>query len=1827
MNDRIRSHLSVWIFVCLLVVGPTFVIADEPGVFQVGAARVDITPDYPIRLNGFAVRKTESEGVSQRIFARALAISDGEAPPLVLLTVDSLGVRLPMVDALAATLLREAQIPRENVALTFTHTHSAPKVNGASDNIFAEPISAEHQQHIDRYTDQLAASLESVALRAIQQRRPATLRWGIGKVQFSKNRRTPGGPVDHALPVMLVEDVASRKVRAVYVSYACHAVTLSFNRVDGDWPGYAAQMLERHYPDAIGLVAIGAGSDMNPISGVTGDKVDVAQRQGAEIADEVRRLVKEGPLQPLSAPLRAVYKTIPVQLDRIPTRDELQAMIDAGGPAGYNASTQLARLDRGEQLLTAIRYPVQTWSWGEDLCMVFLAGEVCVDYSLRLKRQFDRNRFWLNGYSNDFCAYIPSERLLKEGGYGGGAEIPYFALPAKLRSGVEQQIVDEVQRQVPESFLTPPGTQGLPPLSPAMSLRQMKTHDHLRVELVAAEPLVADPVAIDFGADGRLWVAEMSDYGRGVYEEFPGTGRVRWLVDHDGDGRFDTAQTFLDGLRFPTDVKCWRDGLLICDAPNVLFARDTDGDRVADQVETLLSGFEVRNAQARVNSLRWGLDNYLYGACGLFGGEITSHRTGEKVSATSRDFRFDPDSGFFEAASGRTQQGRCRNDWGDWFGCSNGTLIKFFPTDDRMYRNPLVRPPPSEAAVATGKGADELRIDHPLVRFELSGAPGRATSACGLTIYRDSWLGEAYRDNAFTCEPVHQSIHRLILRRVADGYRGERPPEETDREFLISTDQWFRPVQARTGPDGALWIVDMYRYVIEHSRWIPKQTLAELDVLAGQRRGRIYRVVPTTGRTLRTEWGRLNQSSPQQLAELLSSPNGTLRDMCHQQLMWLPDVPDETVNRIADLARSHANPRVRLQALSVLDGIDGGRGETMDRETLMDALADEQNDVVRRAVRIAGTRLGDSELSDAIWEARRRDDLRLRCEVAFAFARSTESNAAKRLAELAVNYPNDERLQLTVKSAVTRDNVDAIVRHVMQADPATRDSKSFSQMLSYCVSIGDSATVAFVLRSALERSESPTDRLRTLSHLLDAADRQAPELSAAQRQTLRPPLAALWRIANDRLEDALDDSADADAVASADLLAAISFLGRRRGACSRQLLPAADQPLWLRISQLLDARLPPEVQLAALRAMADAGDSTGDGATGGAAMLLNRVDRVGAEMQRQVLSALLARPSWTRQLLKSIEAQRFPVSLLDASQRQQLLTHPQPDVQQFAKRVLNSGISADRRAVMQPYREALVELAQQNGRLPAEHVRKGGEIFEKACSKCHRVEGKGYVVGPDLMALSNRDPLTLLQAVLDPNREVDARYVSWIVAQADGRTATGLLVEESSTSITLREPEGKEHVILRSDIAQLRSSQQSLMPEGLEKDLSPVELSYVIAYLSSLRGPFKSFDGNRPEVVREVDGEWRLLASVGEIRGDAIRFERPFQNVGYWHEQGDHVTWRVNIAESGRFDVYLDWSCDAAAAGNPFAIEVGASRIVGRAESTGGWDRYRQELVGRLELAAGTHQLVVRPTAAVRGALFDLREVRLVPAGTATEFERVGNPSTDAPVALPRYPPEIAPFLLDESQTVQRRVEVIDRRPGMGPEVVRRLAATLQESDFGNEEEYRRIPWIWRVAIACGKRNDGGELRDLLEVSLPETNEPLRHWQAVVIGGGIINGLTQVDTWPDRRLAEILDRNPQLRARWEHALKASTQMADDDTVRTGTRYDALRMIAMLPWEDSRTQLTKYLASESRELQMGAISGLGDVRRVEAVELLKQALPQLEERNKRLAEEAIQRLPR
>ena len=469
------------------------------------------------------------------------------------------------------------------------------------------------------------------------------------------------------------------------------------------------------------------------------------------------------------------------------------------------------------------------------------------------------------------------------------------------------------------------------PKGPPESLACLKVREGFRVELVCAEPLVSDPIAIDWDAAGRLWVVEMGDYPQGQDGpqgqngpqggnggEFT-HGRIRVLEDSDHDGKYDRSTVFLDDLGFPTGVMPWRRGILITCAPEILYAEDTNGDGKADLREVLFQGFVEGNPQHRVNALRWGLDNWIYGANGDSGGTISSAKTGAQVDIHARDFRIRPETGEIQTQSGMAQYGRCRDDWGNWFGGRNLQPLWHCALEDHyLRRNPFLIPPdPCVDLMDPPTCPRVYPISSALPRFNELWTLNRFTSSCGIEIYRDSLFGPGFSHSCFICEPTHNLVNHSVLTPRGTSFIARRAPEELQSEFLASSDHWFRPVQVRTGLDGALWVVDMYRLVIEHPDYIPAKWHPQLDFYAGRGMGRIYRVLPVGTEPRKFE--SLDRLTTSQLVEALDDPNGPRRDLIQQSLIERND--PSAKQPLERLAVQGARPQSRLTALCTLEGL------------------------------------------------------------------------------------------------------------------------------------------------------------------------------------------------------------------------------------------------------------------------------------------------------------------------------------------------------------------------------------------------------------------------------------------------------------------------------------------------------------------------------------------------------------------------------------------------------------------------------------------------------------------------------------------------------------------------------------------------------------------------------------------------------------------------------------------------------------------------------------------------------------------------------------------
>ena len=1493
-----------------------------PQVYSVGVSKVDVTPSYPVRLHGFGFRRTESEGVKQRIWVKALAIGDKD--PFVLVTADNLGVPRRMTESVAAKLAPNG-VARERLCICATHTHTAPMLVGIAPTIFGMDLKPEEQAHVEQYTKEFEQAVVRAAEAALADRKPSILTWGVGSLGFSINRRTKGGPVDHDLPAMFIKD-QSGKVRATLSSYACHCVTLSFNQISGDWAGCAAELIETMFPGSVALLAVGCGADSNPSTGVTGANWAAAEQQGREYAAEIKRL-SNGYLAPLMGSMSAQCKRLSLPLADLPTTEQWAKKAAEKGAVSHHARVQQKRLAAGAPLKTAVDYEVCAWKWGDQLTIAFLPGEVVVDYSLRLKKELDARRLWLNAYTNDDPCYIPSERVLKEGGYEGEFAMVYYDLPTKFRAGLEQPIVDAVKECAGESMRAPFDSRKVQtaPRSPQQSLSSIKVGKDFEVDLVAAEPLVIDPVAIAFGPDGRLWVAEMNDYPSGQSPREPG-GRIRVLEATNKDGVFDKATTFLSGIPFPTGVTVWRNGVLVCAAPDILYAEDTDGDGKADKVRKLFTGFATHNFQARVNSLEYGLDGWVYGSCGLTGGDIRNER-GQVVRLGRRDFRCKPDEGIIEPAAGSTQQGRVRNDFGDWFGCDNTNLAWHYPLPiERMARNPHTTLPVNRVFVPD-PAASKLFPASAMQMFALSGAIGNATAACGIGIYRDLRWGIEYWNNLYTCEPVHNAVHRIQLEPQGSTYVGRRPAEEANREFMAAADPWMRPVQVRTGTDGALWVVDMYRYVIEHPMWIPPEERAKHDLRAGSTMGRLYRIrkrgQPATA---------LPSWSSRDAASMIANDNGAIRDLAMQQLLW--DDRKDVAPSLRLLAGTTHVPVQGMQALCTVAAL-GEFGLLRDRakEGGM-ALVD------RHLVRFLSEAFADSpETLPALLKAATKTQPYLvsgplLIEVAVSLGKIKGDAAAEGLVRLALRPDADQFLRAAVLSSITAGNAAKATERALALNAPPDFVRA---LVASAVGYGRESQLGFLAK--LDDS-SGANTFAALEGLLQGLKRK-------RQPSAVSGLPAAMKYA---VETACDSKGAVD----------------RRVGCIRLFghLPATCDLESNALAKLLRTEEPAAVKSAAIEAAGRIGSTTALKA------LVANWTRLSPMQRRATLDVLLQTSSGIEVLMTVLESKIVPAAELDAARRNRLLQQSPTNFRDRAAKIFES-LLKNRDVALAAYKS----VDHQHG-----DAARGKAVFAKNCAGCHRLDDVGFAVGPDLATVALKPPAYLLMEILDPNRNLDARYIGYNVLTADGRTLSGLLAGETDSSISLLGQDGKQMDLLRSDIERIAATGKSLMPEGLEQQIPPAQMSDLLAYLRHRLPPAKSFNGNTPKLIAMEDGHYALVARLAELRGPSIQFTVPQFAIEYWQSLEDFAAWNVDGAKPGRYRVEFEYGCPDSAAGNAFLLESDGDRLSGKIASTGGWETYKRTPVGELKLNGGRNRITMKPSGpGLKEALMDLRAIYLTP--------------------------------------------------------------------------------------------------------------------------------------------------------------------------------------------------------------------------------------------------------
>lgn len=1079
--------------------------------------------------------------------------------------------------------------------------------------------------------------------------------------------------------------------------------------------------------------------------------------------------------------------------------------------------------------------------------------------------------------------------------------------------------------------------------SPDEALKTIVVPAGFKMELVAAEPLIVDPVAFDWGPDGRLWVVEMRDYPRGIDEHGKPGGRVKVLTDKDGDGRYDEARLFLDNLPFPTGIKVWRKGVLITAAPEIVYAEDTDGDGQADVKKTLYKGFGEGNQQHRVNGLRWGLDGWLYVGNGDSGGKIRSLLSNTEVEISGRDLRIRPDIGDVDPISGQTQFSLCFDDFGNRFGGNNSQPVwHYLLEDDHLRRNPLVRPPAIKREISNTPGAAKIfPLSKTVTRFNDYHAANRFTSACGIEIYRDHYLGKEFAGNSFVCEPVHNLVHREVINRNGLSFQSQRANSEQESEFLASTDHWFRPVMARTGPDGTLYIADMYRLVIEHPTWIPEDWQRQLNLRAGDDKGRIYRVVRADQPPPKLE--RLDKLTTDQLVQELQSPSGTRRDLAQQLLFWRNDQQAEAPLR-ALLKEAPATTQVHaLWTLAQL--------RKLRLDDVAAALRHKEPNVQQQAARLAASYFpGDKKLGEELVRLADSEHLAVQFAIAQALWRWSDEPAALALAKLAAQHVDNPLMQAAVLCSLDSKKLPVFWEQISQ-HPQVHGK--LREPLLQATRKWPSQALALLMFDEIADDAKWTSEAERMQHLLALLR----ETRGGADLELRPETAGAISA---RLQHALKIVGDEKADAKTRVIACrLLFL-------QRDWLKGADEEARHEFFTVAtSAKAPAELRAAAWEELRSSADFPFE------RLVHEHWTQRSQEERRQLFDALVANNRATDALLKLLQEERLAATDIDATRRQLLANHPSVKVRELIAKREHRQATSDRAMLVQQFQDVLALRGD---------VARGRAAFRKRCTACHKQEGEGRQIGPDLTALTDRSPQAMLTAILDPNRAVEDKFVEYMVITAGGEIVSGVLTSETGTSLTLASADGKDHTVLRSDIELARSNKKSLMPEGLERDLTKQELADVIAYVRATGAPPKEFAGNVPTLIKDGEsGSLQLAAAHARIYGPKVIFEEKYKNLGWWQHADDVAEWSLAIPAARKYRVLLDYACDGSAAGNTLQLSIGGQTLLYKVPATGTWDDYRTQEIGTVELAAGPAEASARASGAIRSALMDLRGIVLEP--------------------------------------------------------------------------------------------------------------------------------------------------------------------------------------------------------------------------------------------------------
>lgn len=966
----------------------------------------------------------------------------------------------------------------------------------------------------------------------------------------------------------------------------------------------------------------------------------------------------------------------------------------------------------------------------------------------------------------------------------------------------------------------------IPGNSPEKAGTTFEVTHGFEMQLVSSEPMLGDPVDACFDANGRMYVAEMHGYpfsqeptklnpkGGGK----PDAGIIRLLSDSNGDGKMDKSHVFADMISWPLSVCCYRGGVFVLAPPHIYYLKDTDGDNRADVREIVYSGFKRDNVQGLANNLKWGLDNRIYGAGGPNGSDLT-HRDKTLFSLRGRDFAFDPVTEQLEPTSGGAQFGSSFDDWGNRYVCSNSNHIQQIIYPDRyIKRNPSLAVSGVRRTIAAdGAAAPVFRLSSPepwrIVRTRRRNADPRYknlppsekvnagffTSAAGITIYR----GDAYRDifhgNAFVGDVGGNLIHRKVLE--PNGVAQSAKRVDPRHEFVASTDNWFRPVNFVNAPDGTLWVMDMYRETIEHPYSIPEDIKAYLHLESGDDMGRIWRLAPTNWKPKAIP--RLGDAKVQTLVAQLESSNGWNRATAQRLLVERQD--PSAAAHLRSLLKVTQSPRAIIHGLWILKGL-----KALQQADLISKFQHADEHVREHAIWLAET-FATAEDNSKLLAAmlKRVDDPadRVRFQLAFTLGEFEESKRYDALRQLAPHIAHSPELRTAWLSSLGNNVADVAIS--LLNEPEYWDAKQ-----------------AIDLQKQMAQMVGSNKNDEHAIRLLSAIVKEGNFLSQRQQRELVPALgdALLQRGSSiSQLIDPANEELKRDTdIFFGHILPRLHSRKMRRqhspGVIS--MLAYAPKPFAKKhLAEYLQPTAAQDSQKAAVQAL---GKHTG---TDIGEVLLEQWRSYSPPVRTEVVDAMLSRAERINQLLDAIEAEDVRLTEIATDKKQILMNHPNKEIRKRSQALLKGASSTDRAKVVADY-EACLKMEG--------NAKNGLAVYKKNCATCHRVGKEGHQVGPDMVSIKNKSKNDLLISILDPNREAQPNFTTYTIITNGGTIKSGIIATETATSITLRAAEGKEETILRSNIDELISNGLSLMPAGLEKEVTQQQMADLLAFIKGL---------------------------------------------------------------------------------------------------------------------------------------------------------------------------------------------------------------------------------------------------------------------------------------------------------------------------------------------------------------------------------------------------------